>query len=224
MASCKTVGVIGAGAWGTGFAQSLARGGHDVTLWAMEDDVVSSINNEHENKKFLPGFKLESNLKASTNIEEVADGKEFLVLASPSLYLAPTIKKILGVKNIADGDTNIGVLTKGFVPSDDGPKLIVETMESVLPSVYKGSVCYISGPSHAEEVALGKITGLVAACENPKISIRFRELMRVPGLMAIERIPGLKGVFWGRPRFRLSLVLGHGRLLPVLSSNLPTPL
>ncbi|MBQ6028747.1 MAG: NAD-binding protein, partial [Treponema sp.] len=45
MAAKKTVGVIGAGAWGTGFAQALARGGHDVTLWAMEDEVVSSINN-----------------------------------------------------------------------------------------------------------------------------------------------------------------------------------
>ena len=73
MAAKKTVGVIGAGAWGTGFAQALARGGHDVTLWAMEDDVVSSINNEHENKKFLPGIKLDSNLKASTNIQEVVD-------------------------------------------------------------------------------------------------------------------------------------------------------
>ena len=184
MASCKTVGVIGAGAWGTGFAQSLARGGHDVTLWAMEDEVVSSINNEHENKKFLPGLKLDANLKASTDIKEVAAGKEFLVLASPSLYLAPTLKKIIDIPNIADGSTNIGVLTKGFVPSADGPKLIVETMESVLPDFYKGCVCYISGPSHAEEVAIGKITGLVAASENPKISIRFRELMRVPGLMA----------------------------------------
>lgn len=184
MAAKKTVGVIGAGAWGTGFAQALARGGHDVTLWAMEDDVVSSINNEHENKKFLPGLKLDSNLKASTDIKEVAAGKEFLVLASPSLYLAPTLKKIIDLPNIAEGAANIGVLTKGFVPSADGPKLIVETMESVLPDFYKGSVCYISGPSHAEEVAIGKITGLVAASENPKVSIRFRELMRVPGLMA----------------------------------------
>ncbi len=184
MASNKTVGIIGAGAWGTGFAQALARGGHDVTVWAMEDEVVSSINNDHENKKFLPGFKLESNLHASKDIEEVTGGKEFLVLASPSLYLADTIRKITGVKNIADGETCIGVLTKGFVPSAGGPKLVIETIENVLPGIYKGSTCYISGPSHAEEVALGKITGLVAASENPKSSIRFRKLMRVPGLMA----------------------------------------
>lgn len=183
MASKKTVGILGAGAWGTAFAQALAHGGHEVTLWAMEDDVVSSINDEHENKRFLKGFELARSLKASKDIEEVASDKEFLVLASPSLYLASTIKKILGVKNISEGTTNIGVLTKGFVPSESGPRLILETMESVLPPSYTGSTCYISGPSHAEEVAMGKLTGLVAASENPRISIEFRELMRVQGIM-----------------------------------------
>ena len=73
----KSVGVIGAGAWGTGFAQALGRGGHKVTLWALEPEVVDSINNEHENKKFLPGFKLSENLTASTNLEEVAKDKSF---------------------------------------------------------------------------------------------------------------------------------------------------
>ena len=51
----KSVGVIGGGAWGTGLAQALARGNHKVQIWALEDEVVSSINNEHENRKFLPG-------------------------------------------------------------------------------------------------------------------------------------------------------------------------
>lgn len=184
----KTVGVIGAGAWGTGFAQALARGGHKVVLWALEDEVVDSINNEHENKKFLPGFKLADSLSASKSIEEVASDKDFLILASPSLYLSATIKKITSIRNIADGETCIGVLTKGFVPSPQGPKLVLETIENVLPGIYKGNTVYISGPSHAEEVAMGKLTGLIAACENPKNSIRFRELMKVPGLMAYSSL------------------------------------
>lgn len=184
----KSVGVIGAGAWGTGFAQALGRGGHKVTLWALEQEVVDSINNEHENKKFLPGFKLSENLTASTNLEEVATGKDFLILASPSLYLASTVKKLVTVPNIAEGDTYIGVLTKGFVPSKNGPKLCLETIENVLPGIYKGNTVYISGPSHAEEVAMGKLTGLIAACENPKNTIIFRELMRVPGLLAYSSL------------------------------------
>lgn len=182
------VGVLGAGAWGTAVAQALARGGHDVVIWAMEQDVTDSINNCHENKRYLPGFTLSKELRASTDIEEVALDREFLILGSPSLYLASTIKKILHVPSIADGSTCIGVLTKGFVPSDDGPHLILETLEQVLPPSYKGNLVYVAGPSHAEEVAMGKLTGLIAASENPKNSIRFRELLRVPGLMVYSSL------------------------------------
>ena len=184
----KTVGIIGAGAWGTGFAEALARGGHKVVLWALEDEVVESINNEHENKKFLPGFKLSENLSASNDIISVATDKDFLIFASPSLYLAPTVKKLVTIPNIADGDTYIGVLTKGFVPSKNGAKLCLETIENVLPGIYKGNTVYISGPSHAEEVAMGKLTGLIAASENPKNTIVFRELMRVPGIVAYSSL------------------------------------
>ena len=182
------VGVLGAGAWGTAVAQALARGGHDVVIWAMEQDVTDSINNCHENKRYLPGFTLSKELRASTDIEEVASDREFLILGSPSLYLASTIKKILHVPSIADGSTCIGVLTKGFVPSDDGPHLILETLEQVLPPSYKGNLVYVAGPSHAEEVAMGKLTGLIAASENPKNSIRFRELLRVPGFLVYSSL------------------------------------
>ncbi len=182
----KTVGVIGGGAWGTGLAQALARGNHKVQIWALEDEVVESINKEHENKKFLPGYKLSDRITCSKDIIEVATGKEFLIIASPSLYLASTLKKIIDVPNIADGSTVITAITKGFVPSEKGPKLILETMESILPEVYKDCTVYVAGPSHAEEVAMGKLTGLVAASLNPKNSIRVRELLKVPGLMVFS--------------------------------------
>ena len=184
----KSVGIIGAGAWGSGLAQAIARGGHKVQVWAMETDVVESINNEHENKRYLPGFPLSENLTASTNIEEVANGKEYLILASPSLFIASTAKKIANVPSIKNGETVIGVLTKGFVASDNGPRLILDTLEDVLPESYKGSLVYISGPSHAEEVAMGKLTGLIAASEHALNSIKFRELLRVPGLMVYSSL------------------------------------
>lgn len=184
----KTVGVIGAGAWGSGLAQAIARGGNKVQMWAREQDVVDSINNEHENKRYLPGYPLSENMSASCDIKEVASGKEFLILASPSLYLASTAKQLLDVPEIQEGKVTIGVITKGFISSAEGPKLVLETLENVLPPCYKGQLVYISGPSHAEEVAMGKLTGLIAASENAKNSIRFRELMRVPGLMVYSSL------------------------------------
>ena len=182
----KSVGVIGGGAWGTGLAQALARGNHKVTIWALEDEVVESINNDHENKRFLPGYKLSENITCSKDIVEVATDKDFIFMASPSLYLASTVSKIVNVPNIADGSTVIAVLTKGFVPSDNGPKLILETLEAALPEVYKDCTVYVAGPSHAEEVAMGKLTGLVSASLNPKNSIRVRELLKVPGLYVVS--------------------------------------
>lgn len=179
----QKIGIIGAGAWGTAMGISLAKKGQEVELWALEADVVESINTVHENKKFLPGFIAPENLTASADIKKVASGKDFLILASPSLYLARTMKGLLDVPNIADGSTCIGILTKGFIPSEGSPKLILETLEGVLPESYKKNLVYIAGPSHAEEVAMGKVTGLVAACENPRNSIRFREALRSKGLL-----------------------------------------
>ncbi len=179
----KRIGVLGGGAWGTGFAEALAHGGHTVQIWALEPEVKESVNREHENKRYLPGIKLSPSVTVSNDIIEVASDKEFLVIAAPSLYLASTLRKITGVPNIADGSTLIIALTKGFVPSPDGPKLILETIENVLPGIYKGNTVYVSGPSHAEEVAMRKLTGLIAASENPKNSIRAREMIKAPSLM-----------------------------------------
>ncbi|MBQ5570163.1 MAG: NAD(P)H-dependent glycerol-3-phosphate dehydrogenase [Treponema sp.] len=181
----KTVGVIGAGAWGTALACSLARGGHSVEVWAMEEDVVSSINSEHENKRYLPGYALEPSLKASSDIRKVADNKDFIIMGSPSLYLAPTIAKFSDLPSIASGKSIICALTKGFVPSQSGPKFVLETMEEALPDCYKDATVYIAGPSHAEEVAMGKITGLITASNHHRNAIRVRDLLRASkGLLA----------------------------------------
>ncbi len=181
------IGIIGAGAWGTALGTALARGENNVELWAMESDVVDSINNEHENRRFLPGYPLEKNLKASSDIRAVASGKDFLIMGSPSLYLASTISKFADVPDIQSGKTIIGALTKGFVPAKDGelPHFVLETMESALPECYKDATVYIAGPSHAEEVAMGKITGLVTASNHHRNAVKMRDLLRTSrGIMA----------------------------------------
>ena len=175
------IAIIGAGAWGTALGSALCRGGHNVQVWAMEQDVVDDINTIHENKRYLAGYRLHQNLKASIDIKEVALDKDFLIMASPSLYLASTIQKFVDVPNIKDGTTVIGSLTKGFVPGKEGPKFVLETMESALPECYKDATVYIAGPSHAEEVALGKITGLISASNHHRNAVRMRDVLRAAG-------------------------------------------
>jgi glycerol-3-phosphate dehydrogenase (NAD(P)+) len=176
--SSAPVAVLGAGAWGTALAKVIADKGQEVILWSRGDVTAEDINVRHENPRFLPGVTLPLPLRATTDIEEAAGGRDFLILAVPSLYLLDTVKRILPVPSIREGETAIAVISKGFLPSAKGPRLILETLEDYLPGFYRQSLVYIAGPSHAEEVSRGKITGLIAASENAKNSFRFRDLLK----------------------------------------------
>ncbi|MCL2762390.1 MAG: NAD(P)-dependent glycerol-3-phosphate dehydrogenase [Treponema sp.] len=174
--------VIGAGAWGTAVAKVIAEKGKDVVVWSLEEDTRDDINQRHQNIRYLPGIMLPKNLTATSDIVEAVSGREYLILAVPSLYLLQTVKKILSVPSIQEGETAIAVLTKGFLATEKGPRLILETLEDYLPGFYRQSLVYIAGPSHAEEVSDGKITGLIAASENARNALRFRDLLKSKGL------------------------------------------
>ena len=184
----KRVGIIGAGAWGTALGKVLVGHGHDVELWSYETDVAEEITSAHLNSRYLPDVELPAGLRANSEILKVATGKEFLILATPSLHILPLTRWILNVPEISEGRTTIGVITKGFIQTDAGVRLIVQTLEDYLPGFYKGNLVYISGPSHAEEVARGKLTGLISASLNPKNAIRFRRLLNRQPLMVFSSL------------------------------------
>ena len=182
------VGILGAGAWGTAIGKVIAEKGKKTLIWCFEEEVCDDINKNRVNSRYLPDVELPASLKATSNIEEAAEGKQFLIYANPSMYLLDTLKNSLSVNSIREGKTNIAVLTKGFLPAENGPRLILETMEDYLPGFYRQSLVYIAGPSHAEEVSCGKVTGLIAASENAKNSIRFRELLKNPRLLVYSSL------------------------------------
>ncbi|MFW5776093.1 MAG: NAD(P)H-dependent glycerol-3-phosphate dehydrogenase [Spirochaetota bacterium] len=184
----KTVGIIGAGAWGTALGKVLAEHGHRAQIWAFEQDVTREIEHEHRNTRYLPDVTLPETLHASSDLGAVASDKEFLILATPSLHILPITRKLMGVPEISEGRTAIGVLTKGFIQIDGNVRLIVQTLEDYLPGFYKGNLVYISGPSHAEEVAMGKLTGLISASLNPKNAIKFRRLLNRQPLMVFSSL------------------------------------
>jgi glycerol-3-phosphate dehydrogenase (NAD(P)+) len=174
----EKVAVIGAGAWGTAIGKVLADCGHEVWLWAHEKEVVEDINLHHRNSRFLPGVDLPPTIKATGDSLAAATGKDLVVLAAPSTFFLPVLRSILAAPNIMEGESLVAVVTKGFLPSSQGPRLILDLLEDHLPGFYRGNTVYISGPSHAEEVSRGRITGLAAACPNPRNAIRVRELFR----------------------------------------------
>ena len=182
------IAVIGAGAWGTAIAKTVAENGKDVVIWALEKETNDDINIRHENSRFLPGVTLPKNVQATPVIVEAVSGRKFIFLVVPSIYMLQTIKQMLTIPSIREGETNIAVLTKGFLSTEKGPRLILETLEDYLPGFYRQSLVYIAGPSHAEEVARGKITGLIAASENAKNSFRYRDLLKNKNLFVFSSL------------------------------------
>ncbi|MCL2214453.1 MAG: NAD(P)-dependent glycerol-3-phosphate dehydrogenase [Treponema sp.] len=182
------IAVMGAGAWGTAIAKVIAERDKDVVIWSFEEKVRDDINNNRQNSRYLPDVELPQSVKATSDIQEAAEGKQYIIYAVPSLFLMDTLKKSIMVNSIREGKTIIAVITKGFIPTEHGPRLILETMEDYLPGFFRQSLVYISGPSHAEEVSCGKLTGLIAASENAKNSIRFRDLIKNPRLMVYSSL------------------------------------
>ncbi|RKX77368.1 MAG: glycerol-3-phosphate dehydrogenase [Spirochaetes bacterium] len=182
----KKVGILSAGAWGTALGKVLAEKKCGIQIWDYLPEVVEDINLRHTNSRFLLGVSLPRNFTASKNILEVVKGKDYLLLATPSLYLVDVVKKIVKAPNIREGKTPIGILAKGFISTEEGPELITTALEEHLPPHYRNNLVYISGPSHAEEVARGKLTGLISASLNGRNSILFRELLSSPSLMVFS--------------------------------------
>ena len=79
-------GVIGAGAWGTALAQTLASQGEHVRLWALEPDVVSAVNEDHLNPLYLPNIPLSPTVDATGDMADMAD-RDLLLIVCPAQHL-----------------------------------------------------------------------------------------------------------------------------------------
>ena len=89
----KRVTVFGAGAWGTTLAQVLSDAGNDVLLWARNEDVVTEINSQHSNDKYLKGINLPQALKATSDIKKAFNHSEIYVLAIPTQQLRSMLEE-----------------------------------------------------------------------------------------------------------------------------------
>ncbi len=150
--------VLGGGAWGTALADILARNAHDVVLWALEADVVASVNERHANDRFLAGFDLASNLRASGSLNETLDGATLVCVATPAQHLRSIMRRSVA----ALGATAIvSVASKGI----EGETLAL--MSDVVAHEAPGrAVVALSGPSFAAEVIARQPTAIVAASDD----------------------------------------------------------
>lgn len=151
------VSIIGAGAWGTTLSILAAENGHSVKIWSFEEDVVKSINEIRENKKYLNGFQLPQSIEATSDLKKAADC-EIMIFATPSQYLRETLQNI---SRFVQKGTTVVSAVKGL--EIETQKTMSVLVKEELPAK---NVVVISGPNISKEIARGLPAATVAACSD----------------------------------------------------------
>jgi glycerol-3-phosphate dehydrogenase (NAD(P)+) len=150
--------VLGSGAWGTAVAIILAQDPeHRVTLWSARPE-HADWHVRRENARLLPGVIIPQSIALTTEIAQAVDGADLLVTAVPTAYLRGTLQRIAVA---IPKHTPLLSLVKGLEN-----QTFRRPTEIALEVLGPRSVAVLSGPSHAEEVARGLPTTLVAASED----------------------------------------------------------
>ena len=163
------IAVIGAGAWGTAIAIALGRrGGHSVTMWAYEKEVVESVNARHVNELFLAGCPMPECIAATNSLSDALSSADFVVSVMPSHHVRRVYQQM---KPHLKSSMMFVSATKGI--ENDTLLRVSEVIRDVVSAGADGFVprlASISGPSFAKEVAKGDPTAITVASPDAELT------------------------------------------------------
>jgi glycerol-3-phosphate dehydrogenase (NAD(P)+) len=152
MTNHTSIGVLGGGAWGTALAQLIAQGSRKVVLWALEKEVVREINEKNSNTKFLPSIGLSQNISATNDISDLTD-LDLILAVTPAQHLRSTLCQL------KKPPLDLILCSKGIETSTG--LFMHDVARETLP---ESNVAVLSGPTFANEVAVGLPTAVTLAC------------------------------------------------------------
>jgi glycerol-3-phosphate dehydrogenase (NAD(P)+) len=156
------IAILGGGSWGTAVSKLLSENNHKVKIWFRNEEKAETVKNTRENKYYLPDIKIPENVLITSDIHEAVTGADIIILAVPTQEVRGLITKNMDVfKN----DAILVNLSKGL--EKDTLYRISQVCEELLPN---NKFVALSGPSHAEEVALEMPTTVVAASRDEEVA------------------------------------------------------
>ncbi|GIM27887.1 glycerol-3-phosphate dehydrogenase [NAD(P)+] [Clostridium polyendosporum] len=158
---------LGGGSFGTALSILLANKGIEVKVWDRDKAVVDDINLNKKNDRYIKGLNIPENVTAYNDLDRALEGTECVVLAVPSHVIRLVCKSLKG--RLAE-DVIIVSIAKGI---EEGTDIrISEVIEQELPN----PVVIMSGPSHAEEVAVEIPTTLVVTSKDMNNAEKVQDL------------------------------------------------
>lgn len=167
------VAVIGAGSWGTSLALLLAQKSLQVDLWAHRTDHVEKLQEEKENRAYLPGFPFPSTLQPTTSIKKAAADADVVLMAVPSHGYREVFKQVIQYT----GEKAVYVsATKGI--ENKSLKTMTQVMEECMQETNKSPapLAVLTGPSFAKEVAQKVPTAVTIGCVDTAAATALQEL------------------------------------------------
>ncbi len=180
------IAVLGAGAWGTALAISLARRrGHQLTLWTHSTALAEHLLDSGENLPYLPGFTLPADIQITSDLPAAIFEADILLCVTPSRHVRET------VAHIAPLLTRNQIILSASKGIEEGSFL---RMTQVVASITANPYAVLSGPSFAQEVAAGLPTAVVVAAETSQITQVVQRDFTSPSLRLYtnEDVPGVE--------------------------------
>lgn len=192
-------------------------------MWCYDDGLAETINTEHENTMYLPGFTLPGTLSATDDLHEAVHGRDMIVSVSPSHVVRHVMGQI--ADDIADCVPIVSA-TKGI--ENDSLMLVSDILEDVLPSRLHPYLSYLSGPSFAREVAAQKPTAVTVASYNFKLAVEVQKVFSTerfrayttPDVIGVEVGGAIKNVIAIAAGAVSSMELGHNGMAGMITRGL----
>jgi glycerol-3-phosphate dehydrogenase (NAD(P)+) len=167
------IAVLGNGGWGTALALVAHRNGADTRLWGIEAPYVAETAKLRENPRYLPGIVIPDDLLLTSSARAACDGAELILCVVPTQFVRPTLTAVAGE---LPAGTAVLSCSKGV---EEGtlmrPTEIVNEITGPRP------LAVLSGPNHAEEVALGRPATAVVASADPAVRNAIQSRFSDPG-------------------------------------------
>lgn len=168
----SVVSIIGAGSWGTSLSIHLSGNGHKVRVWSPLQAEVDMLVKEREHKDKLPGVKVPDSVEFTTDLSECLKDHDYIVMVVPSQVVRSACQQI---KPFVKPKDYVIMCSKGL---EEGTGLrLSQVLLSELPEAQPVA---LYGPSHAEEVAIGIPTTVVAASDDMNAAMKVQDLFMSP--------------------------------------------
>ncbi|HUS33686.1 MAG TPA: 2-dehydropantoate 2-reductase N-terminal domain-containing protein [Kofleriaceae bacterium] len=185
MKRADTVGIVGAGAFGTALGSVIARAGRRVILWTRDQEVATAIANQRKCPR-LPEAELPEPLEVTTDPNRLASEARFLVMAVASTDVRDRAKEL---GNYVDG-SHIIVHAIGALATPNNER-VSEVMAQGLPTLKIG---VIAGPALPGDLAVGEFSSMVVASVFDEVVAEARRLLNAPPALRVYGSKDLAGV------------------------------